>query len=253
MSRFDYLLLDADNTVLDFSKSERIALSDLLSSQGLPITPEVIDTYSMLNEKLWRQLERGELKREELQRLRFEQLLTYLEREAPWHPEWDLTGFDWEQTDAAALNENFIDHLSRQTWLMTDADLILPQLRQRWELVIVTNGIQRAQQGRLAGSKVADCFSSVFVSETVGYDKPDPRYFDHVCAELGVQDRSRLLLIGDSPASDLLGGYNAGIPTCWYNPWARDLPHDMERRPDHEIRGWRELPQLLAVLDPPEE
>ena len=253
MAKIDYLLFDADDTLLDYSKSERHALSGMLQDYGLPVTPEVIDSYSMINEKLWKQLELKELERDELKAGRFAQLVDYMQREAPWHPEWKLEAFDWDRLDAGEMNERYIDHLSQQSWLMPDVETVLKELQERWVLVLVTNGIQRAQEGRLAGSPVKDCFSHVFVSEAVGYDKPDPRFFDAVCEELGVEDRSRLLLIGDSPTSDLQGGYNAGIQTVWYNPWTRDLPQDAIRRPDHEIRSMREMPRLLAVLDPAED
>lgn len=253
MAKIDYLLFDADETVFDFSKAERHALADLLQDYGLPVTPEVIDSYSMFNEKLWKQLEQKELERAELKVSRFEKLLAYLQREAPWHPEWELEDFDWAALDSTEMNERFIDHLSRQSWLMPDAEPVLKELQERWTLVLVTNGIRRAQEGRLAGSTVADCFTRVFVSEAVGFDKPDGRFFDAVCEELGVTDRSRMLLIGDSPTSDLQGGFNAGIPTIWYNPWTRDLPQNFNRRPDHEIRSLREMPRLLNVLDPAED
>ena len=50
-----------------------------------------------------------------------------------------------------------------------------------------------------------------------------------------------MLVVGDSPTSDILGGINSGIDTCWYNPNKMESKY----KPTYEIRALEELKNIL--------
>ena len=95
-------------------------------------------------------------------------------------------------------------------------------------MYIVTNGQKKVQNGRLFGSVLKDLFIKAFISEDVGYEKPRIEYFEAVAREIPDFDKSKTVIIGDSLTSDIKGGVNFGIDTCWYNPCGKECPEDMK-------------------------
>ncbi|MBQ5794277.1 MAG: HAD-IA family hydrolase, partial [Clostridia bacterium] len=90
-----------------------------------------------------------------------------------------------------------------------------------------TNGDKRVQEGRFNPSPLAKYFEKAYISEVVGYEKPDVRYFDAVMRDIPDFDPATTLVVGDSLTSDIKGGINAGLDTCWYNPKGKALPADI--------------------------
>lgn len=244
-----YLLFDADDTIFDFKRAERESIYEVMSQNGLPTTPEVLDKYATINLQLWKSLERGEVTREDLFVLRFTRLLDYVQQEARWHDEWALDDFDWEAADGASYNEMFLNALGRQSFLQADAQGIVKELAKEYTLALVTNGVERVQRSRLESSALSEYFEAVFVSEVLGVEKPDPRFFDAVCEHFAIEDRQEALVIGDSLSADIRGANLAGIRSCWFNPYNIPQPTDEHAAvPDYTIQSLRELPMLLAII-----
>ena len=84
----------------------------------------------------------------------------------------------------------------------------------------------------------------VFLSEKLGFEKPDIRFFEKVFGTIGADDLSKVIIVGDSLTSDIQGGMNAGIKTCWYNPGGEPIPNDY--RVDHSISNLHGLLELLS-------
>ncbi len=202
MAKYDYVLLDADNTLFDFDYSEKMALAVTMARWGYPITEEHHRAYHQANKTLWKSFERGEIAQEEILARRFRGFM-------------DLVGGDF---DAVAMNEFFMDQLILHGRLLPGAEAFCRSLYGRCTLVIVTNGVARVQRGRLEISPIRDLFAGVFISTELGCQKPSGEYFDAVCRALPLPDRRRAVLVGDSLTSDILGGNGAGIDTIWYNP-----------------------------------
>lgn len=243
------LMIDADDTIFDFKRAEREAICSVLRLHNLPITPEVLDKYSTINLQLWKALEVGEITRGQLFTLRFSQLLEYIRQEAAWHEEWELADADWESMDGAVFNEKFLDALGEQSFLQADAEAVIRDLQDEFVWVLVTNGVERVQRSRLAASPLAPYIKRLFISEALGVEKPDARFFELALAELGNPDKQEVLIIGDSLTADIRGGNNAGIRTCWYNPFNLPLPEGEEAPiPDYAIESLRELPALLSII-----
>ena len=224
------VLLDLDDTILDFKKAERLALSRSLDELGAVHSPELLDRYNIINIQYWERLERGEITRAQVLVGRFEQLL----REY---------GID---ADPAALRDRYEDNLSRGHFFVEGAEELLRQLSGKYRLFLVSNGTACVQKGRLASAGIEPYFEDIFISQELGADKPDRRFFEACFARIPAFDPERCIIVGDSLTSDILGGRNAGITSCWFNLRKREARDDI--RPDYQIDRLDELPDLLGRL-----
>lgn len=108
---------------------------------------------------------------------------------------------------------------------------------------MITNGISDVQHARIKGSPLSEVFEAVIVSEETGYQKPETGIFDYAFAKLNLSDERKVLIVGDSLTSDIRGGNNYGIDTCWFNPLGK--PGDPEIVPTYEIRSLDELVEIV--------
>lgn len=203
MLRYDIVLLDADETIFDFHRAERTAIAATLREFSVDPTDEVISLYSEGNLRCWKALERGELDRAQLKITRFRMLFESLSR-----PDVDL----------AAVNLSYEINLSRCGFMLPGAEDFLKKLRSvaGLRIYLATNGFVIPQEGRYHRTGSDKYMDGIYISEQVGANKPAPEYFDYVFSDIGVTDRSRAIILGDSLTSDMLGGRNAGIATCLY-------------------------------------
>ena len=202
MKKYTTLLFDADDTLLDFGKDETQALLKVLNHYGVPTTKENIETYKQINIGLWKSLERGELDKPTLKKIRFKLFFEKIGFESP--------------VDPFIINEEYLSNLGDGGNLKEGAKELVEELKnQGYDLYIVTNGIEKTQHRRLTRAGIIGCFTKIFVSETIGYQKPKKEYFDYVLSHIKEQDIGRVLLIGDSLTSDIKGAENAGITSVW--------------------------------------
>lgn len=224
------VLFDLDNTLFDFDRSEADALRCMLETLGLPISQDIITAYNSINAGLWRRLERGEITRE---------VLVY-ERFAKLFEQFGLSA------DPVRAQSVYITALSASYHYLPGAQELLEQLCPKYALYLVSNGTAQVQDGRIARSGIAKYFKDIFISQRIGADKPSPVFFERCFAEIPNFRKAETIIVGDSLTSDILGGKNAGIVTCRYNPDGKLNTSDV--RPDHEIRVLSELPTLLDRL-----
>ena len=206
--RYTTLLMDADNTLLDFTRSEHDAIAQTLAHFGLPNDDATIAIYSEVNDAHWKMLERGEIEKKVLMWKRFEAFCA-------------RTGLE---ADPHALAADYLQTLSTKSYMIEGALEVCAALSKKCRMYIITNGDKRVQQGRFFPSPLAKYFDAVYISEEVGFEKPDVRYFEAVMADISDFDPARTLVVGDSLTSDIRGGINAGLDTCWYNPKGKALP-----------------------------
>ena len=147
------------------------------------------------------------------------------------------------------MNKFYLDQLSTHPDLTSPNVLdVLRELSEVATLAVVTNGFDRVQSRRVRESGILDFVEDVFVSEKMDSEKPNRKIFDAALRALGVENREHVLMVGDSLSSDVQGGVNAGLDTCWYNPNHAENPGKVV--PTYEISSLEELYPL--VMEPEE-
>lgn len=225
-----FVFLDLDDTIFDFHKSEGSALSYTLSGLGIEPTAQTLALYSKINREGWEMLERGEATRAEILTRRFRILFEKLGKDIP-------------ATAAQALYEK---RLSEEYCYVDGAPELINSLLGKYKLYLASNGTARVQDGRIAISGIAKFFDGIFISERIGHDKPSREFFEGCFKLIPDFSREEAIIIGDSLSSDILGGKNANIRTCLFNPQAKPLKADI--LPDYEIRELSEIPALLEKI-----
>lgn len=227
MKKYKFLLLDADNTLLDFDAGERAAMQPTLRHFGVEPTPELLDIYSGLNCKYWAMYDNKLLTQAEALTQRFDELFSLLGRTC----------------NSQAVEDFYRVQLGEQHILIDGARELLASLHKDYKLYLVTNGVASTQHSRLAASGIDKFFEGIFISEEVGFRKPEKEFFDHVFAQIPDFERSRTIIIGDSLTSDIAGGIAAGIDSCYYNP--KGSANTSTTVPTYTVRSFSELLSLL--------
>ncbi len=221
------VLFDLDDTLLDFHKAEEVAVKKTFSQLGIPPADAIAARYSEINRSQWELLEKGELTREQVLLRRFRLLF-------------DELGIPCREQDAQHIYEYL---LSIGHYFIDGAEELLQTLYPLYDLYIVSNGTAHVQDGRIASAGIAPYFQDIFISQRVGVNKPDARFFDRCFAAMPPGARERAVIVGDSLTSDIQGGRNAGIRTCWSNPHGKPPRADIPA--DYEFAALAELPALL--------
>lgn len=227
LRRYDWALLDIDGTLLDFRQAETLALTHTPSELGLNVPEGFLAAYHEINDGLWRQFESGLLSARDVRTQRFEHLFDKL----------DLPG------DPNVFSETYLANLSKHSTFLDGAERLLAGLKDRIGLVALTNGFADVQHARIARLGLQDAFQHVVISEEVGVAKPEPGVFDIVFERIGHPPKDAVLMVGDSLSSDIRGGSDYGIDTCWYNP--DHLTNTTHIEPTYEIEHLDDVSGLL--------
>ena len=224
------VFLDLDETLLDFRRGERAALAAALTQLGIPPAPETLERYSTINAQQWQLLERGLLTREEILVRRFDLLFGEL-------------GVERSSAEARDLYEGL---LRQQHDFLPGGRELLETLAPHYDLYIASNGTAAVQDQRIADAGIAAYCRDIFISQRLGAVKPQKEFFDACFARIPGFCPEEAIIIGDSLTSDIQGGLNAGLHTCWFNPHRRTAPPDI--RPEYQVQALEEIPALLASI-----
>ncbi|MFW5711087.1 MAG: YjjG family noncanonical pyrimidine nucleotidase [Spirochaetota bacterium] len=229
-----FLLFDFDDTLISYDASETYGLQKALEEHGIPAEQRLFDIYREENRKLWRLIESGEITSDELRVRRFEKLI-------------EIGGIT---TDVAAevFSETYLKHFSESKQLEDGARELLEYLHRhpQFTKAIITNGFKDTQRRRLGVTEVEHYFNHIFISDELGAKKPDPLIFERVMERLGNPSADTVLIIGDNLVSDIMGGKQSGLRTCWYNP-KRVEASEYSGFIDYQIQHLSELPGLLGL------
>ena len=226
----EFLFLDLDDTILDFAQAERVALAKTLAAFGVEPTEDRIVRYSQINKNCWKRMELGELTKDRLRTVRFEEFFAELGM----------------QVDVEAVAKAYVEHLSVGHWFLPGAEEAVARLSKKYRLFLASNGMASVQRGRMTSANLYRFFEQSFVSEEMGAAKPHRAYFDAAFARIEGFDPAKAIMVGDSLTSDIRGGINAGIRTCWVNPGHKTRRADTV--PDYEITALSQLEALLETI-----
>lgn len=226
---YEWLLLDADGTLFDYDHAEATALQRTFEQMGHTFEPNHAEAYRRINGQIWLDFEQGLVSQEDLRIRRFELLF-------------DSVGV---HLSPGTFSTAYLENLARGTKLMEGAEEVVRALHGRVGLVLITNGLHEVQRPRFERSALNGYFADLVISEEVGAAKPDPLIFDVAFGRMGRPRKETVLMVGDSLTSDMRGGVDYGLDTCWYNPEGRPRDPDVPVR--YEIRDLRQLLSLLEA------
>ena len=228
--KYEWLLFDLDDTILDFDISERYALEKALLRVGISFQPKHLTIYEKINRKCWDAFEAGSLPQAAINETRFSEFLAALAL---------------PETNAIEFGNYYLTQLSEKAVFMEGAEALLDSIYKKYQLGIVTNGLKEVQRPKLKKNKLMHYFKIIVVSDEIGVSKPNTDFFDYAFAEMKFPSKERVLIIGDSLNSDVKGGLNYGIDTCWYNP--NKKKNITTKTPTYEINNLNELNRLKII------
>lgn len=226
------ILFDIDNTLLSFDEYVKMSMKEGFEKFKIGIyNDEMYDVFLRINNSLWEAIERGELDFEELQKIR-------------WNMIFEALGFS---ADGIMFEKYFRKNLNDNAIIIEGAEEIIKYLKDKYILCVASNGPYHQQINRLKICGLYPYFSDFFISEEIGSSKPSKSFFDTCIKRLnekyGTINPEEIMVVGDSISSDMAGGINAGMITCFYNPYNKNIPSDM--RIDYNVKSLYELKAIL--------
>lgn len=226
--KYEVIIFDADETLFDFRKSEREALKNTMVQFDIDYDENYhLKVYKDINSVIWKEFEDGILLQKNLNVERFKRLLSKLNL----------------NFDEIEFSKSYVKHLSYASFLYNDSLPLIESLYKEFKLIIITNGLKDVQDNRIRKSIIGKYFEDVVVSEEVEVSKPDPKIFEHALNNIKHTDKSKVLMVGDSLTSDIQGGINFGIDTCWFNP--NNIIKKTAIEPTYEISNLMNLKNIL--------
>lgn len=226
MKKYETILLDADQTIWDFNEGSRLALIETMKERSIHFTDEDFTKFLEINNGVWHQLELGTITKHELYRKRFTDLLNYLHAEG----------------DPMEINSEYAHKLQSRCIMIENAEETVRELYKEYELYIITNGTKAVQESRMSKCPIKDCIKKMYISEDIGAQKPSIKFFDFVLSDIPQKDKSRILVVGDSLSSDILGGINAGLDTCWI---CGDNSINTDLKYTYKVKDIKQVAELL--------
>lgn len=230
MKKYELVLFDIDGTLLDFEKAERVGMKETLTNFGLRNDDEVLDSYNEINTCHWKKFEIGDISLDSLLLKRHEALF-------------ERYGFE---QDATKFNDYYESRLKNCGYLVEHALDVLDYVKSKsCKMAIVTNGIYETQTNRIILSNLNEYFQHIYISEKIGYSKPQKEIFEHIFKDIGGDiKKENTLIVGDSLTSDIKGGNNFGIDTCWLN--TKKLVNDLDVKANYEIQSLLQLKEIIT-------
>ena len=224
---YEWLFFDLDNTLLDFDRSSKYAFEKAFNDFKIPFDTSYYGIYNQINKQHWLAFEQGTITQATLRTKRFEVFLEAIRKDC----------------DAADFSACYLSNLANVRLLLDGAIPLLDKLKGQFQLLVITNGLKEVQRPRIKVCDLEQYFDGIVVSDEIGVAKPHKGFFDYAFNEIGNPSKEKVLVIGDSLSSDIAGGNQYGIDTCWYNP--KKNKNKTEHKPTFEIAN---LAALEAIV-----
>lgn len=226
--KYEVLFFDADETLFDFKKSEDFALDKLMKYIDADLDKDYcIDIYKEINRNIWKEFEQNLISSDDLKIERFRRFS-------------DKINLSCNPKD---LSDMYTSYLAEGSFIYDETEELLSYLHGKYKIVIITNGLVSVQNKRIKESIIKDYFDDVIISDEIKIAKPDSKIFDYALNSINHSNKDSVLMIGDSLSSDIKGGLNAGIDTCWFNSSQKENTSDVI--PKYEISNLLDLKNIL--------
>lgn len=221
------VLIDIDNTLLDFDAGTHRALKTLFPKYGIEFSSEALKIFAAENAKLWNKIEKGELSKAELRRIR-------------WNTVFAAMGVE---RDGAKFEEEYEDIIGSTAVPIDGSKELLEYLKSKYSVYAVTNGFVNLQRRRLELCGFDKYFDGLFISEEIGADKPSKQFFDAVFKSLSFPEKESVILIGDSLSADISGGNAYGIKTVLFR--AKPAKTESDIKPTFTVGSLGEIKNII--------
>lgn len=221
------ILMDLDNTIIDFNECARHSIMGIFEDLGFPYNENVFNTFITENVKIWKRLELGEIDKPFLRANRWNIIL-------------DKLGIDY---DGTIIEERFENGVAMGAYPVDGAYELLDYLHKKYDIYVVSNGFRFVQESRIKIGNYGKYFKDIFLSEDIGIQKPDLRFFDYCYKNIGAPPKDELILIGDSLSADIKGGNDFGIDTIWFNK--NGDPESDTITPTYTVNKLKEIENIL--------
>jgi len=221
-SKYEWLLFDLDNTLLDFSNTSKLAFNDLMLHFDIENPEQAYKIYSPINARHWSYFEKQRIDADAVRYGRFK----------------EFTSARDSNHDHKEMAEKYLALLVQHSHWIDGAENLMQNLSKTHKLGIITNGLKDAQHARLEKHNMKPYFEHVFISEEMGISKPHKAFFDIVHNQILLPEKDKVLVIGDNPKSDIKGGKNFNYHTCWYN-YRQDKKQSVKA--NFKVNSWLEI------------
>ncbi len=226
---FKNIIFDLDDTILDFTRGEIEGVTKILKKNGINDIDHGLATYMQVNDHVWEMIEKG-APRQELLNTRFSKALSLLGKEV----------------DGAATERTYRQMLDHNFYTISGSEQLLTALKNKGaRLLVGSNGVKETQLSRLQGSGLTKYFDDLFISEDVGYSKPDKHFFDAILQSNPSITPENTVMVGDRLQSDILGASRANIRSVWYNPDAKE--NEMGYNPTYTVANYSEMAKVIMA------
>lgn len=227
-NKIKWILFDLDNTLLDFSAASQASFNQTFHDYNIELKENYYQEYTLINNQLWSDFEDNKVTAADIRKLRFTRLFEKLGIS-------DISGL--------TFNTDYLNNLIKLSQSYHGVPELLDSLSKNYRMSIVTNGLQEVQRPRIKKTGIGHYFESIIVSDEIGVSKPDHAFFQNVYESVNhPPELSEIMIVGDSLKSDIKGGIDFGIQTCW-------ISHGKENfstiEPNNTIRAVIELPEVL--------
>ncbi|MBC7429378.1 MAG: noncanonical pyrimidine nucleotidase, YjjG family [Bacteriovorax sp.] len=226
--KYNLFLFDLDDTLLDFQASEKLSFQETFKHFGIANVDDIHKTYKVENNKLWKQIEKGEIDKDFLKVERFKRTLEQHKLEILPHK----------------MADYYMEQLPQHVVLIDGAVEVLKYLKKFGEIGVITNGIEVTQRLRIKNSPLKNYIDFLAVSEECGFAKPDIRFFEFAVGRAKNFSKDKTIIIGDRIEADILGANNFGIDSLWFNP--HNLENLKSTRPTFTANKLSEIQNLLS-------
>ncbi len=224
------ILWDFDNTLLNFDVAEKAAIVSTFEKFNLgTCTNQMLKRYEKINKEYWHMIEDKKIDKQTALVKRYEDF--FIE-------------YGIDKKIAKNFNDEYTKALGNTIEYVENSFELVSSLKGKYKQYIVSNGAKNVQTVRMKKSNFDKLVDGTFISDIVGAEKPSIEFFNHVFDKIKVTDKSEVIIIGDSLSSDIKGGNNAGIKTCWYNPKKKGIPSGYLI--DYNIQS---LNEILSILN----
>ena len=227
------VMFDIDNTLLSFDEYVKESMRNGFEKFEIgTYKDEMFETFTEVNTGLWHTLEKGEINFEQLKKSR-------------WNMIFERLGIS---ADGVVFEKYFRECLFESAIPIDGAIELLDYLRGKYTLCVASNGPYLQQMNRLKICGMLPYFSDFFISEEIGSQKPSASFFNTCIDRLNSKSKEKILpcdimIIGDSLSSDMAGGIQIGMQTCFYNPDQKPIPCEMNL--NHNVTSLKEIKNIL--------